>query len=559
MVVSVLRGREAYAVTARVSSADRLRLASRAEVEIQRYAHDHALWHKHVHGVSLDPMQVLKCIEMDQHPNTIDYSCRRTGKTFVKEMYCLKYLATHPAESEGIVAPRQQQSLTNMSYHLEAIRRSPILQAYIATKGGRRQMKDSGYRFSNGSGAAAYGIMGQIDGDSLTIASLEETDDMPHDRLTSRFLPMLGSTRRPGIDHELQPQIRISGVFKGADVLTSLIASGSYHTVPIVDVYLGIELGMVNEAWAMDMRAQNSEGEWIRQFLCRNIAAQNWIWEKHIRRAMAVGLQAGLDIAGPLPGMKYQRRGLISFGYDHSGHGEKPEASKSALVVAEQIGNFVCFPYMRTWPAGTDDRVVMRDLLGLWAYFRPDYGIGDAYGLGMMSELNDLLFREGLTDIDRRTVGDGQSTASTWAGWPFAPMRFEGQTKHSMASVLRGRFHNGQAAIPPFDEDAVGEMDQTYHAFVRQLGNIKAEATKASYSSFKMADPKHGDDLFDAACAAVWALETRGLMDVPTVIGHRKVTRQQLLGAGAAGIDPAELATWWLWQLWAQRVRAQGQ
>ena len=47
-------------MTARVSTADRLRLASRAEVEIQRYAHDHALWHKHVHGVSLDPMQVLK-------------------------------------------------------------------------------------------------------------------------------------------------------------------------------------------------------------------------------------------------------------------------------------------------------------------------------------------------------------------------------------------------------------------------------------------------------------------------------------------------------------------
>lgn len=520
-------------MTARVSSEQRLRLASRAEVEIMRYADDHALFHRHVHGVTLDPCQLLKMIAMDQHRNTVDFSCRRTGKTFVKELYCLKWLATHPAEDEGIVAPRQQQSLTNLGYHLDAIRRSPMLQAYIATKNGRRMMKDSGYSFANGSSCSAYGIMGQIDGDSLTIASIEEVDDQPYDRLTSRFLPMLGSTRRPGVDAVLAPQVRITGVYKGADVLSSLMESGTYHTLPIVDVYLGMELGSINEQWAMEMRAQNSEGEWIRQFLCRNIQAQNWIWEKYVRQAMAVGLKARLEVAGPLPGMKYRKRGLLSIGYDHSGHGEKPEASKSALVVAEQIGNFTCFPFVMHWPAGTDDRQVMRDVLGLWAYFRPDYAIGDAYGLGMLSELNDWLFREGLTEIDRRTVGDGQSTASTWAGWPLAPMRFEGQVKHSMASILRSRFHNGQAAIAVFDEDGRSDTDQAFHTLVRQLGNIKAEPTKAAYTSFKMADPKIGDDLFDAACAAVWALETRGLMDVPTAIGHRTQSRAQLLGAAA--------------------------
>ena len=520
-------------MTARVSSAQRLRLASRAEAEILRYAGDHALWHKHVHGVTLDPMQVLKCIEMDQHRNTIDFSCRRTGKTFVKELYCLKWLATHAMEEEGIVAPRQQQSLTNMSYHLDAIRRSPMLRAYIATKSGRQQLRDSGYRFANGSGASAYGIMGQIDGDSITIASLEETDDMPHDRLTSRFLPMLGSSRRPGIEHALQPQVRISGVFKGADVLTSLLKSGAYHTVPIVDVYLAMEMGTVNAQWAMEMRAQNSEGEWIRQFLCRNVSAQNWIWELYIQRAKQVGIMAGLEQAGPLPGARYKRRGLVSFGYDHSGHGERPEASRSALVVAEQIGNFTCFPFVWSWPAGTDDRVVLRDLVAAWTYFMPDYAIGDAYGLGMLSELNDVLFRENLTTVDRRTVGEGESTASTWGEWAFSPMRFDGQAKHSMASVLRSRFHNRQAAIPPFDEDSEREEERTFHTFVRQLGNIKAEPTKASYSSFKMADPKLGDDLFDAAMAAVWALETRGLADVPTVIGHGRKTRGQLLGNAA--------------------------
>lgn len=525
-------------MTARVSAAQRRRSAIVAEDEILRYAGDHALWHKHVHNVTLDPVQVLKCIEMDQHRNTVDFSCRRTGKTFIKELYCMEELACKPHEDEGIVAPRVQQSLTNLGYHTDAIRRSPILSAFIATKNGRRQIKDTGYTFANGSGAAAYGIMSQIDGDSITIASLEETDDMPYDRLTSRFLPMLGSTRRPGVDHEMKPQIRITGVFKGADVLSSLMKSGSYHSLPVVDVYLGKEMGIIGAKWADEMRLQNSEGEWIRQFLCKNVAAQNWIWEKHVRRAMAVGLQAGLERAEPLPGARYRRRGLISFGYDHTGHGESGTASKSALVVMEQIGSFAVIIYCRTWSAGTDDRVIERDLAGLWDYFRPDYAMGDAYGVGMLTNLNDRLYTNGLTDIDRRTIGEGESTASTWCKWPFAPIRFEGQTKHSMASMLKAAFHHGQAAIPYFDEeDKANNAD--WIALMRQLPNMKADPTKAGYSSFKMADPKIGDDLFDAAMAAVWALVTRGVDDVPVVIGRRTQSREDLLGTAGRLIEVA--------------------
>src|SRR3546814_8779828 len=44
----------------------------------------------------------------------------------------------------------------------------------------------------------------------------------------------------------------------------------------------------------------------------------------------------------------------------------------------------------------------------------------------------------------------------------------------------------------------------------RQLPNIIAEATSKQYSSYKRADKKIGDDLFDAYMAARHALETRG-------------------------------------------------
>ncbi|MCB5187368.1 hypothetical protein LG200_05035 [Methylobacillus caricis] len=537
-------------MVARVSAAERAQLSNRAEVEIMRYKDDHAMWHKHVHNVDLDPVQVLKCIEMDQHPDTIDVSCRRTGKTAVKEMHALKYLATTPAQELGIVAPRLQQSQTNLNYHIEAIRRSPMLDAYVDYKAGRKQLSDTKYSFVNKSKASSYGIMSQIDGDALSYASIEEVDDMPADRLLSRFMPMLGSARRLGASSEIsfKPQVRVTGVFKGADVIQQLLDSGNYHMLPVLNVYLGIEMGILNASFMHKMRQELPEGEFIRQFLCKNVSAQNHIWEKFIRKAMSVGLQAGLQIAEPMPGMRYKRRGLISFGYDHTGHGESTTASKSALVVTEQIGNFITFPFVKSWPAGIDDKVIEGDLFSFWDYFRPDYAIGDAYGVGMLTNLNDRLYARGLTHIDRRTIGDGQSTGSTWSSWAFAPIRFEGMVKHSMAGALRAAFHNGQAAIPYFDDSreiaevrdsnviwVPGEISGVegppdWVAFVRQLGNIKSLPTKSSYASYKQANIKIGDDLFDAAMASVWGLNVGGIADEPAVITHRKQTREQLMG-----------------------------
>lgn len=545
----------------RVSAAQRAKSSIVAEREIMRFAlpdpvtgiRPHALWHKYVHNVELDPVQILKMQEMDQHPNTVDFSCRRTGKTAVKEMYHLEELATTPHQELGIVAPRMQQSQNNLNYLIDGIRRSELLMAFVAHKQGRPQLKDTSFQFVNGSKGSAYGIMSQIDGDSITMASLEETDDMPQDRLMSRFLPMLGAARRLGVnrrDVEFKPKIRISGVYKGADVLQRLIDTGEYHTLPTVDVHLGVALGMVDPAWAKSMQVQLPSEEYIRQFLCRNIRARNWIWEEHIRRASALGLEAGLERACPVPGARYKRRGLLSLGYDHTGHGENPEASKSALVICEQLGNWVTFPYVRVWPPGVSDPTLAKDLVAIWDYFRPDYAIGDAYGVGMLTGVNDMLFSKGLTHVNRELVNDGQSNASAWGQWAFAPMRFEGMTKHIMASALREVFHQNRAAFPYVDVADEREPEE-WTTFVRQMGNMKATPTQSSYSSFSMVDTKIGDDLFDAACAAIYALLTRGLADAPAVIQARKQTRDQLMGLPAPLLHRAAAAVRAFGQRWA--------
>lgn len=522
----------AAALAERVSSTQRVKLQNVAEAEILKYSHDHALWHKYIHNVDLDPMQILKCIEMDEHPNTIDYSCRRTGKTAIKELYELKQNACNADQELGIVAPREAQSLVNLGYHLEAIDRSEVLSSFIRYKNGRKQKTDSYYQFANKSMSRAYGIMSQIDGGDLTSASLEEVDDMPATRLTSNFLLTMGSTRRLGASEESKndPTIRITGVFKGADTLSGMIESGLYHVLPTLNVHLGIEMGVLNEQFMTDMRTQLSSDEYIRQLLCINVSACNLIWEKWTRRAMTIGLAARIEIEQPLPGLSYKKRGLLSFGYDHSGHGENPQSSKYALTVWEQIGNYACCIFAKTWAPGMDEQVVKNDLKGFWRYFKPDYAMGDAFGIGLLTQLNDELFREGLTDVDRMAIGDGQSTASNWSDWAFAPIRFEGMVKHSMAQGLRSIFNNGQVALPYTDDEPDNPDFADIRLLYSQLINIEQEASKNSYSKYKMVNKNVGDDLFDASMAGVWALATRGASPQQTVIDIHTTTRDKLLG-----------------------------
>lgn len=518
----------------RLSLAQRIKLQHIAEREVMRFAGDHALWHKHVHNVTLDSMQVLKCLEMDEHANSLDFSCRRTGKTAIKELYFLRFLAITRDQELGIVAPREAQSLVNLTYHTEAVRRSEILTNWLNYKSGRVQMADTYYQFANRSIARCYGIMAQVDGGDLTAASLEEVDDMPKDRLFSRFLLMMGSTRRLGASKgaENKPQIRITGVFKGADTLSDLVDGGHYRVLPTIDVYLGMEMGILNEQFMLQMRSQLSPDEYIRQLLCRNISARNLIWEIYVRKALQAGVASNLQWAAPLPGERYRRRGLISLGYDAGGHGEQAHSSKHAVVIAEQMGSWITFPFIKTWPPGADDAVVRRDLVGIWDYFRPNFGIGDAYGIGTLTNVNDDLFRLGLTHIDRRAVGDGSSTASTWGEWPFSPLRFEGMTKHAMASAMRALFHAGQCAIAYLDDQTPDDPETAdQRLFIRQLTNIKTVATKASYPSYKMVNDKVGDDCFDAGMAAVWGLVAGAMGEAPVVVLANKVKRQQLLEA----------------------------
>ena len=553
----------------RVTANSRMEAWSVAEKEIQRYAHDHYLWHKHIHNVELDAIQILKCIEMDDNANTLDFSSRRMGKTAIKELYFLKYLACNADQELGIVAPREAQSLTNLNYHLDAIRRSEILDAFVDVRQGRRQLADTYYRFANRSKAAAYGIMANVDGGDLTCASLEEVDDMPHDRLFSRFLLMMGSTRRLGASKTAKnkPQVRITGVYKGADTLVELIDSGAYRVigafhgdrareevqamidggwlsaaqvgkaehykwpVPIGNAVNGMALGLLNQEFLLSMRGQLGEDEFARQLLCINTTSRNLIWQEWLQRAVWLGHEkAHLEPIIPIPGQVYKRRGLISLGYDHTGHGEKPESSRSAVVIIENLAGFTVPIFAKTWPPGTDESIIRRDLVAFWQYFRPDRAMGDAFGVGLIGNVNDDLYKLSLIQTDRLTLGE--STSANWGDWAFAPIRFEGMVKHSMAVTLASTFSGGRVALPYVAHIHEGDEDfkdvEDLQRLYRQLTNIEAVANSKTYASYKMLKRDIGDDLFDAMMAAHWAMLS-GTGDVPTAILLGTTTRDKLL------------------------------
>lgn len=540
----------------RTSGAQRIEMWNVAEREILKYKDNHFLWHKHIHNVELDAIQLLKCADMDEHDNTLDFSSRRMGKTYVKELYLMKYLACNRDQELGIVAPREAQSIVNMGYHLDAIRRSGALSAYINIKQGRRQMADTKYQFSNLSMAVAYGIYGQIDGGDLTILSMEEVDDMPHKRLFGNLMPMLGSTRRQGAaaDSINKPQIRITGVYKGADTLTEMIDSGEYqvigayhgdrakdeirsfvkqgyldpgavdidnynYPVPIGNGLTGVALGLIQPGIVETNFVQMGEGEFARQYLCVNTSARNLIWEKWLQRAVLLGVKAGLDPASPIPGVTYKKRGLVSMGYDHTGHGESIAASRSSVVFTENLDGWLVPIFAKTWEPGTDESVIKRDLISFWKYFRPDHAMGDAFGVGLIGDVNDALYNDGLIDIDKRTLG---SSKSHWPDWKFAPIQFEGMTKHSMAVGLATMFSSGRVALPYVDYIQEGEPGyddvKDLQLLYKQLVNIKSVETSKSYASYQMVKSKIGDDLFDAMMAANWAMMNAGHFVVTNIL-----------------------------------------
>lgn len=515
----------------RVSASDRIKIANRAEEEIQRYD-DNPRWFKHVMNVALDPVQIVKMDLMDRYRKTVDVSCRRTRKTSTKELHALKQAAKEPDHEIGIVGPREAQAKVNLDYHLEGIGKSEILSAYIRYKDGRKQKADTYYQFHNKSISKIYGVMAQVDGFSGTIASLEEIDDMPKDRLYSKFLLAFAGTERlySTRTEKIEPSIRVTGVYKGLDTLHEMVTGGEYFVLPTIDVHMGMAMGIVDAETIKTIREGLSTDEVKRQLLCLPTEAMNFIWERYIRHGMKLGLQSELTPMPPVPGQQYKKRGLVSLGFDKGAYGESDTASWNCCAVIENWDGVIIPLYVRYWPPTERDEVIKSDLVSIWKYFMPDVAHGDALGATLIGEVNDELWKQRLVQTNRQETLESSATA--WDLWAFKPTRMEGMVKHLMFTATQNTIHGERFIMPMLDETNRREPEYaSMHRMTQQLLNIKGIKNKSSqsYLSYKMINKQVGDDGADALAFAVWGLVTRGLV-APAVLDMRKTSRAALLG-----------------------------
>jgi hypothetical protein len=508
--------------------------ANVAEQAIHKYS-DPALWARFVCGVELDPLQIWDWERMNTHPNTINWAARGMRKSSTIGIRSLYQLSRRPDGELLNVQPRKAQADKFMKEHmLQIIWRSDILLSYINRQSGRKKINETSFEFQNYSKAWGEGVYAKVDGGTITIFVFDEVEDMDVTPLTSNFLPMIARTERMGSRVKIEPEIRVLGVMKGSEVLDLFMKKGFYcmtqpdypHGPIIGNAEMGLRMGILNHDMLAIMRETMHPDDYTRQMECKKVESDNVIRYSWIRRAMTQALEA----APPMPGREHQRRGVVSIGYDHLGHGQNENSSKSALVVAEMIGEYVTFPYVRTWPADADEtRDILPDLVSIWRYFRPDIFNGDAYGIGLLTALNDELWRLNLTNIDRRTINEGRSTESSWVDWAAKPVRFGGLQKHNMIDAMRLLFQRELAKIPWFDDSPqnvsganADPLMVDYNRFIHQLANINKLPTKSNYPSYKMDKKDIGDDLFDAASAAVWGLVSRGLVaNTVILVSHR--------------------------------------
>lgn len=514
--------------------AERVELANVAEREILRHKDDNVLWTKHVTGIDLDPIQQTKMALMDEHPDTVDVSARRTRKTTAKELHILKRLATEPDHEHNVVAPKEDQAQNSYKMIAETVRRSPILLAYLRWKDGKRQLSDTRLEFTNFSKSRTYGITSNLDGINSTIADVEECDDLDEERLRDRFLlTRLGTETLFAQGRKTEKSVRITGVYKGAGLLEKFANDPNYFLLPTIDVWTGVAMGIIDEEAVRTDMGGMTDDMILRSFLCRPTSARNFFHERHLRRMMVRGNMWNLEPVIPVPGAIYEKRApnsvLAMFG-DAGGHGEGDHPSRYTATVFEYHDNSVYWLYGRDWEATTAKEIIVRDMVDLWDYFRPEEKLSyyDAFGAAIVSDICDVLYDRRLVRINRRDFAG--SSNSAWVNWPFIPVRMDGFMKHAAYTYAQSWVHGGRVFAPLVTDQ--NRKEPEYAAIERsfeQMKNIRAVKTTKGYDSYEMVKKAIGDDYADTWALAFYAFGTKGLLKVPTIIQSSRTDRAKIL------------------------------
>ena len=473
----------------------RIEVSIAAEKEIHRYKSNNTLWCKHVCNVDLRPQQALWMEQMDRWPMTSTVAPPRVGKTYGVELHGLKQTAVNPWEDYRLFAPAEHQAAFSLKYQLDAILASPVLSAYIETRLGRKQLRNTGYTFQNGSNAEYFGQNSSLDGVNATIIRGEEFDDMDMEVWKNRILPRGMAANRNG----LPTRIRITGVIQGKENLYNLESDGSYNSTTKIDIYDATALGVIDEVFVSMLRENLTDDQWLRIALVQYVESRNFFWSSYLRKMQKAGQRMDLTPVTPSAGSRFESAGTVAIGLDMGAQGATKDASQYSLQVVERIGALKRWLYGEEFSPTINPKELRDRVVAIWDFFRPVGGFGDAFDANLIAQINDDLYAEGLIR-NNRLKEHAENKSENWKHWTLQPIRFSGSTKHLMFKGLQDAVHQELIYSP-----MVISGDPAYDnlaRLVRQMENIRAVKGGAAYLSYEMIKKSVGDDNVDAIAMA---------------------------------------------------------
>lgn len=495
-----------------------IRIANRAEREIMKYADNNSLWLKHICNFECRAPQAIWADEIEANPYIVDLAPPRFGKTHLVELMCLKDTATHPWEDGRTWAPKEEQAKNSLKYQLSAIEISEPLNAFIATRDGKRQKSTTGYAFWNQSNWKCFGQGSNFEGENATIIRAEEFDDMNFHIWETRIIERGSAKNRNG----LPTRIRITGTIQeGKGNIFQVVSDPDYHLCTLFDVYDGLALGIYDEKLIEKARTQLSPEDWLRIYLLKFTEAKNYLWEAWIRNAIKRGAELGWEGIEPQQGGRYEATGRITVGFDMGHSGESKAASVYSMTFYEHIGQQTLWLYTKRWPATANTKQIKTEAVQLWSFFQPDYGYGDALKADLIADINDMLYVERLINVDRALYPE--NSAANWKNWVFAPIWNTGQTKWNGAQILQQKIRNGNLILPYFDPKDDREIAKNARTLIANFKNIKLSKSNAKYGILEPIKPVIGDDDFDSSWMAILCANDK----LPAVVDLSKLGRSR--------------------------------
>lgn len=482
------------------------------EEEIQKYAADDYLWHRHITGVNLRPHQQVYSRHFNGHHTNLLIASRRLGKSFSVASYLLKEAVTRPRSEINIHAPALEQSKRNLRYMIDMVLNSEILMAYIEKKLGEGIGKES-IEFINGSVIQAKGQASSVDGLGATHQWWEEVDDMDLDTLYERVYPT-GSMIKPGYDYGVRGQCcRIAtGTIKGMGNIYAFEnppegAGIAFNVLPKYTGWHGVEWGIIPENDLVIARdVLMTPEQFARAYLCLYTESANFFPTRIVDQCQ----DPYIDVIDPVEYKKvnnvkeYQQAGTVTVGLDCGAQGTGEHPSKWSLTFTEDLGfDEMRWLYSHEWEATESPDVILSQMVDLLKFFMPARGYGDAFDTTFIHNLNRMAYRAGIT---RRNVDDAENRAGSggWSEWFIVPVRFTGPNKHAFFKNLRLKFYQRKLKIP-YEID-----DKAYHRPLNrlraQLENMRVKAaTTTGYDQYEMIRNAIGDDSVDSIALAVYA------------------------------------------------------